>query len=102
MAAYVIADVARITDPQRYDQYKAGVPKSLSNAGAQYLARGGAIHVLEGNWKPNRLVLVRFDNTELARAWWASNEYAELKRLRQESTDTNLLIVTGVDEVNQP
>jgi uncharacterized protein (DUF1330 family) len=102
MAAYVIADIARITDPRRYDRYKAEVSKGMSTAGGQYLARGGAIHVLEGTWKPNRLVLVRFDNTALARAWWESSEYAELKRLRQESTDTNLLIVSGVDEVDQP
>jgi len=101
MAAYVIADIARITDPHRYDQYKAEVSKGIGKAGGQYLARGGAIHVMEGHWKPNRLVLVRFDNTAAARSWWASAEYAELKRLRQESTDTNMLIVSGVDEVDQ-
>jgi len=102
MTAYVIADIARITDPHRYDKYKAQVSQGMTNAGGQYLARGGAIQVMEGNWRPNRLVLVRFEDTASARAWWASSEYAELKRLRQQSTDTNLLIVSGLDEMDQP
>ena len=41
MPAYVIFDVD-IKDPARYQEFMAGVKPALEQAGAQYLARGGA------------------------------------------------------------
>jgi uncharacterized protein (DUF1330 family) len=32
---------------------------------------------------------------ERAREWWASPEYAEAKALRQNSADTDMLVVEG-------
>jgi len=96
MSAYLIADIARVLDERAYGQYKSTVSKGLAAAGGRYLARGGTIDVLEGDWRPNRLVLVRFDSAQAAREWWASEEYAALKELRQAATQTNMLIVEGL------
>lgn len=98
MAAYLVVDIANVRDERRYAQYKAEVSPGLIAAGGTYLARGGAIEVLEGDWQPNRIVLVRFDSSAAARRWWESGDYASLRRLRQESTRTNMLIVDGVAE----
>ena len=95
MSAYLIVDVAGIHDEQAYGRYRKQVSPGLLAAGGQYLARGGAIDVLEGHWQPSRIVLVQFDSTDAARAWWRSDEYAALKRLRQESTRTNMILVDG-------
>jgi uncharacterized protein (DUF1330 family) len=102
MSAYVIVDVARIKDEKTYGRYKQEVSPGLLRAGGHYLARGGAIDVLEGDWQPNRLVLVRFESARAARAWWASDEYAALRSARQASTDCNMVIVEGVTESESP
>jgi uncharacterized protein (DUF1330 family) len=102
MSAYVIVDVARVRDEAIYGRYKKQVSPGLVAAGGRYLARGGAIDVLEGDWRPNRLILVRFDSAAAARAWWASPEYAALKSARQASTDCNMLIVDGVSDAEIP
>ena len=68
----------------------------LLPAGGTYLVRGGPIEVLEGNWHPNRIVVVRFDSAEAARKWWNSSEYAELKGMRQRSTTTSMILVEGL------
>jgi uncharacterized protein (DUF1330 family) len=102
MSAYLIVDVTRVRDEDIYGRYKKQVSPGLVAAGGHYLARGGAIDVLEGDWKPTRLVLVRFESAATARAWWASAEYATLKSARQASTDCNMVIVDGIDEAEAP
>lgn len=96
MAAYLVVDIARVLDEHAYARYKNQVSPGLLAAGGRYLARGGPIDVLEGDWRPSRLVLVRFDSAAAARNWWSSPEYAALKELRQASTDTRMVLVDGV------
>jgi uncharacterized protein (DUF1330 family) len=98
MDAYLIADVAQIEDEATYATYRSRVADGILNAGGRYLARGGGVDVLEGTWCPSRIVIVRFESVAAARRWWSSNEYAELKRMRQDSTRTNMVVVQGLDE----
>ncbi len=95
MAAFVIANVT-IEDPVRYEDYKRMVPGTLAAFGGRFIARGGQIDVLEGDWKPNRLVILEFPSVERARAWWNSPEYAEARALRQATSTGTLLIVEGL------
>jgi len=97
MAAYLIADVTRVDDLALYDRYKPLVPPTLQAYGGTYLARSGPVTVLEGGWNPERIVIVRFDSVHQGVAWWTSEEYRDAKRLRQEATVTNLIVVEGVD-----
>jgi uncharacterized protein (DUF1330 family) len=56
MAAYVLVDISE-TDPERAARYRAMSGPSVERHGGHFFARGGAIHVLEGNWQPERLVV---------------------------------------------
>jgi uncharacterized protein (DUF1330 family) len=93
--AYVIVDVTEIHDEPRYARYREAVPASIAAAGGRYLARGGAIQVLEGEWRPSRLVVVQFPDPASAVAWWRSEAYAPLRTLRTESISANMIVVTG-------
>jgi uncharacterized protein (DUF1330 family) len=93
--AFVIANVT-IEDPGRYEDYKRKVPETLAPYGGRFIARGGQIEVLEGDWRPGRLVLLEFPSAERARAWWNSPEYAEARALRQATSTGTLLILEGV------
>jgi uncharacterized protein (DUF1330 family) len=95
VAVYVIANV-EVKDPVRYEDYRRMVPPSIAQYGGRFVARGGRIEVLEGDWHPTRLVLVEFPSAERARAWWNSPEYAEAKALRQATSKGTLLILEGV------
>lgn len=94
MTAYVIADI-HVTDPKRYEQYKESVPGTLAAHGGRYIARTGEPEVLEGGWKPGRVVILEFESAAKAREWWGSKEYAELKALRQASSNGSLVLVEG-------
>lgn len=95
MPAFVIANVT-IEDPVRYEDYKRKVPGTLAPYGGRFIARGGQTEVLEGDWRPGRLVLLEFPSVERARAWWNSPEYAEARALRQATSTGTLLILEGL------
>jgi uncharacterized protein (DUF1330 family) len=95
MAAFLLVDVSNVHDEQTYGAYRERVAATLVSAGGKYLARGGAVDVLEGTWHPNRVVVVRFESPEAARRWWSGPDYSELKAMRQRSTDTNMILVEG-------
>ena len=95
MPAFVIANVT-IVDPVRYEDYKRMVPATLVPFGGRFVIRGGNPEVLEGDWRPSRLVLLEFPSVERARAWWNSPEYAEARALRQATSKGTLIILEGV------
>jgi uncharacterized protein (DUF1330 family) len=75
MAAYAVVNV-RVTDPDRYGQYREKAPQTIAQYGGRYLARGGTVQVLEGKWSPQRLVVLELESVERLREWYGSPEYA--------------------------
>ena len=71
MPAYVVVETD-VTDPERYEQYKAAAPAAIAAAGGRYLVRGGELAVFEGDWQPSRLVVLEFEDLAAARRWYAS------------------------------
>jgi len=95
MAAYVIAQI-EVTDPEQFETYRRQVPSTLQPYGGRYIIRGGQSETLEGAWQPKRIVVLEFPDRTQANAWWASQEYAPVKVLRQQSARTELIVIDGV------
>jgi uncharacterized protein (DUF1330 family) len=93
--AYIIADVT-VTDPAAMEEYRKHVPATLAKYGGRFVVRGGAHQVLEGDWKPNRLVVLEFPSLEQAKRWYDSEEYREPKAMRLRAGRANLVIVDGI------
>jgi uncharacterized protein (DUF1330 family) len=94
MPAYVIADV-EVADPDAYAGYTARVPDSIARHGGRFLVRGGAVEQLEGEWRPGRLVVIEFPDMDALKAWWDSDEYAELAALRRAASRGSLVAADG-------
>ena len=94
MSAYVVVEIS-IEDPVTYERYKTLAPPSIGLYGGRYLVRGGTMQTLEGNWKPERFVILEFPSAEVAGKWWNSPEYAEAKSLRQSCAHTQMLLIEG-------
>jgi uncharacterized protein (DUF1330 family) len=95
MPAYVIAEVD-ITNPEGYKAYTTQVPATIELYGGRFLTRGGAAHVLEGDWPAIRRVIIEFPTLEAARKWWDSPEYAGPKAMRRANSKGRLLLLEGV------
>lgn len=96
MPAYVIAHID-VKDPVRYEDYKKMSPISIRKFGGRFIVRGAKAEVLEGTWEPKRLVLLEFPSVEVAREWWASDDYAEAKALRQSTSVGDMVILEGFE-----
>jgi uncharacterized protein (DUF1330 family) len=96
MAAYVIVETD-ITDPERYEGYKAAAAPAVAAAGGRYVARGGELDVLEGDWRPSRLVILEFQDLAAARRWYESEAYAAARGLRQGAASIRMVAVQGVE-----
>jgi uncharacterized protein (DUF1330 family) len=95
MAAYLISQI-EIHDPQGYEEYRKLVGASLEKYGGKFVARGGRIDVLEGNWKPKRVVICEFESLERARQWYESPEYRPAMDIRQKTSDAKIIVVDGM------
>jgi uncharacterized protein (DUF1330 family) len=95
MSVYVIVNI-NIHDLPAYEAYKTGAPPLVRKHGGEYIARGGAIHVLEGDWKPIRVALLKFPDIHSVNAFLEDPEYQPLKALRHSIAHTQMVAVEGV------
>jgi uncharacterized protein (DUF1330 family) len=94
MSAYLIANID-VKDAADYEEYRAKVPALIRKHGGEYLVRGGNFTVLEGDWKPCRLVIMRFPDIAAVRNLFSDPEYQPLKALRQRVTESEIVAVEG-------
>lgn len=96
MTAYVIAEV-KVSDPKRYDAYRALSPGAIEAAGGRFIVRGGDTEVLEGNWRPGRMVVVEFETMAAAKAFYDSALYRKAREARAGATELfDMICVEGV------
>jgi len=95
VSAYLIVDVD-IRDPDKYAEYKRQVPALIARHGGEFIVRGGALEVLEGDWTPTRLVMFRFPSLEAIHAFVDDPDYQPLKALRQKVSTLCMVAVEGM------
>lgn len=95
MSAFVIVDVS-IHDNSIYNEYKKLTPAAVAAHGGKFVVRGGEAETLEGDWNPERIVVLEFPTMEQAKTWWHSSEYSEAKSLRQQAATTRMIVVPGI------
>ncbi len=95
MPAYVIVETD-ISDPEQYEQYKAASPGAVEAGGGRFVARGGELAVLEGDWNPSRLVILEFEDLESVKRWYDSERYQAAKQLREGAAKLRMVAVEGI------
>ena len=65
-SAYIIAHVT-VTNPEQYEEYKKLSTIAMQVYGAEVCVRGGKVEVLEGDWAPTRVVVLKFASFEAAK-----------------------------------
>ena len=94
MAGYVIAQI-NLKNKEGYKEYVAKVPAIIKNFGGEYLVKAGEFKSIEGKWDFTRNVVIKFPSYEKALEWYNSDEYNQIKNLRLENTESNIIIIKG-------
>ncbi|HVO72821.1 MAG TPA: DUF1330 domain-containing protein [Ignavibacteriaceae bacterium] len=95
MSAFIIVEV-KIKNHKEYEGYKKLVPSTLEKYGGKFIVRGGKTESLEGNWNPERFVILQFESMEKAKAWWSSEEYSRAKKIRYKNAESKMLLAEGM------
>lgn len=102
MPAFLIADIG-VTDPDTYADYRKANPDIVTKLGGRYIALGGEIKVLEGDWKPRLTVIIEIADMSAINAHYESSEYTELRKIRWKSADSRLVAIEALPEpVDRP
>ena len=94
MSAFVVVEI-EVHNHELYKTYTELTPASIASYQGKFVARGGETIVLEGDWKPKRLVILEFPSVEIANSWWHSEEYTKARDIRQKAATTKMVIIEG-------
>lgn len=99
MAVYVIIDISVRDSAAKaaYAQYVEKVRPIVERHGGRYLARGGRVTPVAGDWKPERIVLIEFPSSDHVSRWWNSPEYRAIVGLRENAATARAIVVEGCD-----
>lgn len=95
MSAYIIANVT-VTNPAQYDEYRRWSTAAIQAHQAEVCVRGGQVEVLEGDWAPERLVVLKFASMAAARVFYDSPEYGQARAAREGAAIMRMIVVEGV------
>ena len=95
MPAYVISEV-EVLDEDAANAYREIAIPSILEHGGRFLARGGAVEVVEGAAYKQRIIIIEFPSMAAARAWYASSRYAPALAHRARAFDRRLTFIEGV------
>ena len=99
---FVVLDIT-VNDSTIYQQYRIKVEPIIKKFGGKYLVRSGGMtfdkdpdkKVIpgEGNWNPNRLIILEWNSMEELKKFITSEEYLKVAELRKKSASTKSVIV---------
>jgi len=94
MKGYLILDFS-IKDYSRFKEYIDKIPAFINKHGGKYVVQGVEAEVMEGNWQPERVVVLEFPSTEVAKGFLADPDAQPLFSIRHATTDSKLILVEG-------
>jgi len=94
MKAYLVLDLA-IHDLAGFRPYIAAIPAFIARHGGEYIVRGVVPTPIEGDWTPERLVVIAFPARENAQAFLGDPDCQALFAIRHATTTSKLLLADG-------
>ena len=91
---YLIVRI-NVKNIELFQQYPPLSTKAVEKFGGKYLIRGGAFEIMEGQWPAERTTIVEFESFNKAKEFYNSLDYAGAKKVRLESTVSELILIEG-------
>jgi len=91
MGVFVIGQI-RITDQEKWNDYKSQVQSTLEPYGGKVLLRGTCIDSFVGTTDYPDVVAIEFDSVEKAKEWYHSFAYQSLVPIREKGAEIILQV----------
>ena len=96
MPAYVMAALYDVTDPAGFEEYRNLAGPTVISFGGKFIAGSETVEVMEGDWSPMGFLVIEFESVEQAKRWYNSPEYQAVLPMRKNSTNSGLIMGTGM------
>ena len=94
MAGYLIAQI-NIINEEPYKEYIKQTSTIVKKYEGEFIVRGGNFKNVLGNWDYARTVIIKFPSYETALNWYHSDEYKPVRKIREENSEGNVIIIEG-------
>ena len=94
MKAYLVLDFA-VSDLAAFMEYVRKIPAHIAKHGGRYIVQGTEPTVMEGDWRPERMVILEFPSRANATAFLDDPEAQDLFAIRHRTTTSKLVLVDG-------
>jgi uncharacterized protein (DUF1330 family) len=91
---YLILDFS-IKDFGRFKEYIDKIPAFIKKHGGKYIVQGAESEVMEGDWQPERVVVLEFPSTGAAKCFLDDPKAQPLFSIRHKTTESKLILVEG-------
>ena len=95
-AAYVLVDNT-VHNVETYATYIEQIAPTVAQYGGEYLIRGGEVLFQDSDWRPSRLVVMRFPDAAAAQRWIEAPELQQLHQMRRDNARSQMILIEGVD-----
>ena len=94
MKAYLILDI-EVQDLNLFRSYVSEIPAFVKKHSGQYIVQSVEAEAIEGDWKPQRVVVIEFPSRENAQEFLKDPDAKPLFSIRHKSTVSKLILVDG-------
>ncbi len=94
MKGYLVLDLS-IKDLQGFLEYAEKIPAFIEKHEGRYIVQGAVPEKMEGDWIPERLVILEFPSTDKAKEFLADPDAQNLFSLRHKTTNSQLVLAEG-------
>lgn len=95
MKGYLVLDI-EIYDFEMFQNYAQQVKHMVDDSSGRYIVRGGNVEVIDGNWEPQRIVIVEFPSVAEAKKIFNGKKYAPLRAMADACSKVNAIVVEGM------
>ena len=93
--AYLLIEV-EVNDPTAFNDYAEKATEMVHRYGGTFVVMGGKVRSVEGAPPAGNVVVIRFEEYEMAERWLDSEEYARIKTIRHNSAQTRQILAEAL------
>jgi len=94
LKGYLILDFS-IKDFSLFKEYIEKIPTFIAKHGGRYVVQGAVPEVMEGDWQPERVVVLEFPSNQKAKDFLADPEAQSFFAIHHNTTESKLILVEG-------
>jgi uncharacterized protein (DUF1330 family) len=94
MKAYLVLDLT-VNDFAGFKRYIAEIPAFIARHSGKYIVQGTQPTPIEGDWKPERMIIIEFPEREKAEGFLSDPDIQELFQVRHATTTSKLVLADG-------